>query len=1695
MVKIFWWLLLLFAVSLCQQQQEQEITLGTVTDSKTLSDGQAHYYQVTIPSEVPEHSQYLVFDASSPDDELSDPDIYISKSTPYPSISTNDWRCQAYGQDICVIPKETIAPNVTFHATIYCQKKCTYKLNVALRDEVVLDEGNRVSDTLPASESRLYRFTVPPDSNIRSISVTLNVEAQNTSSVRMFVTKVEDETTLPSSDNSIRVLPTWLGLIARAYEDESAWFCTNCSYKVLITTKEDTGYTLTFTTSKLYSKVKKENEEIFDMVRARERNCYQYKMRDLDKDLEIHLTPFSGDPNLYINPGELPLDMTDFAYNTKGTLEESLVLTSREIRKHSAPKNAYYICVFGETSSAYHLIITAQEQEGTRKYPLTCGYTHTMTIAAGELMLFSYPLPSEEVTNLTLSLVSITGDADLYVKQCAIETDEFGEEKGKCNLRKSDFYDSDVLRSTNSSSVDLIRVASDPTLCNGLKSCSFLIGVYGVQETRFSLTASCDNKRQIALPEGSPYHGWVELGKSSYFAFSVDNHLASSIKIQLTSMSGDADLYVSRNNPFCDANHAEYVSNLEAYLPDTVIYTKERDGPLNTTYYVSVYGTTHALYALTYTIGYENDVITPISIYDGNPTIGTLNGTEPALYKFTVDFAEEAQHDIKIFVSVIHGAVNAYVAAGYPPTSQNYTWTFQPFDSAIYIRTSDNGYSRNGTYYVLITKYDTEDQSTHLFSIKYLTGIYTATLLEGYPEIGNITQDSSEFYKYYIHNFGDTITVTVTPFVGDPDLYISVSSSNKLPTKYESDYYSNGVGADSIQISRDSLKDPLCKSQTQESSRCVIYITVHCVTQECSYTLQVGQTGELPLRLIEGLPQFGTVYENKPQFYIVVPEALSETSDAVISVRPKLGRVKAYALLINGGSSLRPATDKKDLPGPDKFDVASFDRANSQVIVIKRENLDNCGSLCQYYIGVYHDPDADMDATTKSEYTIAATSNFLQLVDGQSIIDFVPSKTYKYYRFRVPCVDCTISIALTPLSDGDPDLYVNKGSYKLPSLEDFDFRSILYRGDFLQLSPSHPFFSENNQPISGTYSIAVYSEKNCTYSLVALTSTEVVEKLFQGIPVRHEQETGRIKYFTFSSWKKADIKISLAIHSGRAILRANVVENPRESNIMENLPTTEQTSTWSSQNANTNGYLMLNKNSEGFIPNGTYIVAVESLESTSYDISVEYQSDKEYSLIKIGEPMHITMSANSEKMLGFVVENKEDMTVSLSTFYGSVNAKIAVNETNNFHWDLPENGQILIKASENANFHLGMYYVLLKATYDSELTVMVEQSSQPIMLSEGRHYSGSMTCGTPLYFLYNLPRVQKNEKATKTKFNVYVKFYDPVLDATLYIREVSKTDKAMPREWNSQYSIKYDQQIGYLGDTINVTSNGKTLALGLDAQFAGVVGSEKCVKFEIVVWTTGIVTMIPDAAYMNGFAAPGDLHIYELPVSKPSTVHVEATPCLGEIEFFVTQSLVGINDRKYDIKKTELNKGRLFGSFVAQKGVYYIAVKGVAMSYADIKSATGIWYSLRAITSDKQDINEIEDYVLENHGNIHYTVSGPDITLTWGNVLRRDQGRSKVGEVTYDLYMGEEGKANMFTACGIKFSAAEQIATGIKGNSFSYKTKQELAGKRLIFNVVAHIPEYGQTVTYNPMFFQPVPPRKSRYIFCTTISITTMQGD
>jgi hypothetical protein len=1522
-------------------------------------------------------------------------------------------------------------------------RECAYTITVKFAEDFELHEGKKITSELGKDETKIYTFFVPDDREINSILIDLGVFG-NTNQVKMYATIIKDENTRPDNMNTISVIPSWFGLSARAYQGNSYEFCRNCWYKVMISSNKEISYTLHYHTSKAVTRIKEKFFASYELVLYGERNCYEYLVDNPEEILEVSVNTFSGDPDIYVNPGTLPTRKDEFAFRTSGDLDETLIIEPQQRREHNALTGKYYICIYGALTSSYGFIFSSTEQNEMAKEYIYSGLTRTSQVKKDQLKTFTFLLYHEDKTNITFTLTSLSGNADLYIVLCVESLDDYGFSINECSLTKDKLGAPEVYNSEMISSVDVITFQYDPKECLAVnKQCSYIVGVLGKVDSRFALSVTTDESVEIPLIEGRPMYGYVGHKQNSYYTFVVNDPKTENIKIQLTSLSGDADLFVNRFKRGSKTEFEKFSNNI-AYMPDTITFTKAEHGVLNASYHITVYGETSATFTVMFITDAPSIKQKAILLMDGTPQTISINDTEGELCYF---HAPSVKQNIKLQVIPIVGSYMVYIGANFIPTEKNFTWMMNIYDNDIEILGTDENYITSGKYYVLLHKSIKSDSTPYISIVKFTTGSYHTTIVESQPELGRLVQAEVKYYRYNVVSRTGSITVLTTPFSGDPDLYISISSNNDKPSLGQSDYSALAVGADYIRIPLEEIlmKNPNCAADRFTTTGCSVYIGVRCASEICTYNLQVGRSSEFIMNLVDGFPQFGVTYDKDPQYYVYKPGSTEGTT--IISIYPKHDAVKAFVSLASESQrdDIKPSATRKDLE--------TFNRANMAILIIPQEAKNQCGNYCRYYIGVYGDETSG--GSKEREFTIVVSSSVRQLVEGQTIVDYVDSRKYRYYRFDAPYENCTLSISVTPLSAGDPDLFVNRGRGRLPDKDNADFKSIAYRGDLLQI----PVEASGRQQWRHSFLIAVYGSQNSTYSLTLTTSTSIIHELNQGVPARQEQAARTIHYFIFHSWRKADIAISLTMRSGRVTIRANVIESAREVNILDKLPSAEATSTWSSLRKNTLNYLLIGSTDSKYKQEGTYLIAVEAEESSSYDIMIEYESNEDYKLLKLSESYRVTLNEKAEKRFKFELDSYDDVKVAINSFYGLVEGTIATTKDGDAKWRITDNGVVIIKG-DDAKFRMGTFYLVLKAKRSTDFILTVEYDKDPMWLSEGLPTSSKAKKDMPAYFYYSIPKNVKDEDLT---MNVYVTLPEKsFMNPRMYIRHITKDDSRKPDSKYYDYRANWDPDVKQLGISVEVnTKKSSTLVIAVTTE------SSQSADFGIMAWTSGFALLTLDHLYSNKFYSTGDVHVYQLTVTSTPRVYIEVIPCLGEVEFFVSKNIANINDRKYDLKKAEMAKGKLFGALEKPSGIYYISVRSIGISNTTRYGQ----YTIRAFKTSSGSAENLEDFSLGSYGNIQMTYDNNKVTLNWGAPYLRGSF-TPLDKVTYSVYMSADREENLNTICGIKYGNAEKIKTDIRETGAEYVLKRKKGVTQYTFNVLATMHGFNTTLAYNPITLQ-----------------------
>ena len=416
----------------------KKMELKTKIKGKMDQNESREYYELKLPKEIPTGS-LLVFTVKESrkgikdgEDLFSDPDIYVSKTTKYPSNKEEaQWYSERYGNDILTIPSYEVDKEETFYVCMYCQYKCRYELYSYLSKEAPAEIGKVYAFTLTKKSSISYALYVPENKDKEELTVVAsNPSLKN---YRIFMAKES-----PSSQNTFQIIPSWTGGYVISITRYNKDYCTDCTYHILFQTEEksiDVHFTAYFqsTMTKITS-----GSPINDAVKGGTRRCYYFDTSNIDNlsrsQIIVSTNLFSGNVILNINgwkqnPEEKIYKIKDLPYSFNIENDKNILLKKEDFEyfdkqgfdPESEEGKQLHICIYGEQISSYifNVYFLAYSQALQRFNFISPGAEITGYLVGGQVTryrILDFNLNKNSI--ITLSFTQLEGDVEFYSTFC-----------------------------------------------------------------------------------------------------------------------------------------------------------------------------------------------------------------------------------------------------------------------------------------------------------------------------------------------------------------------------------------------------------------------------------------------------------------------------------------------------------------------------------------------------------------------------------------------------------------------------------------------------------------------------------------------------------------------------------------------------------------------------------------------------------------------------------------------------------------------------------------------------------------------------------------------------------------------------------------------------------------------------------------------------------------------------------------------------------------------------------------------------------------------------------------------------------------------------------------------------------------------------------------------------------------------------
>lgn len=415
-------------------------------------------------------------------------------------------------------------------------------------------------------------------------------------------------------------------------------------------------------------------------------------------------------------------------------------------------------------------------------------------------------------------------------------------------------------------------------------------------------------------------------------------------------------------------------------------------------------------------------------LLDGVPELGILAVGEVAYYSLSLppQRAPTPRRRVEVSVTPLWGDPDLYIA--FPPTlpgpSKNNS--YESLNAAgpedIVMRDGDPtwycpDWSQRCDITIAVYGY-----SACIYSVQASAGRPTV-LSPGVPQSGEVDAGGG-FYTYYTFQANNTasevVLLSLTPTMGDPDMYVSTSVTGVLPTNAPGSYFwaSSGLGAEVVSVDAAGDGHSCFRSPSAPGSPPCVY-TVGVMAYggaPAAFSITARTRDGSPVRLSPGVPVEGAV------------EALGYNRYTA-QYDPRLGYLEVTVTPTSGDPDLYISLGAA-IPNRTVAMYASTAGSGDEDVLITPTDPQFLGSTCSTRplsacyanVAVYGFPSAAVGT-----YAITASSGLRMLESGASTVGQTRAGgTFSYFLFEVAGGGALtpITIAVAPLCAGgcDPDV-------------------------------------------------------------------------------------------------------------------------------------------------------------------------------------------------------------------------------------------------------------------------------------------------------------------------------------------------------------------------------------------------------------------------------------------------------------------------------------------------------------------------------------------------------------------------------------------------------------------------------------------------------------------------------------------------
>jgi len=368
----------------------------------------------------------------------------------------------------------------------------------------------------------------------------------------------------------------------------------------------------------------------------------------------------------------------------------------------------------------------------------------------------------------------------------------------------------------------------------------------------------------------------------------------------------------------------------------------------------------------------------------------------------------------------------------------------------------------------------------------------TTSLTPGLPMVADVPANEYNYYAFGVPAGATYVTIQMTPFSGDPDMFVGNSANvgQLRPVAYDPTTYcaySNWASRDVVEI----YADQPCWC----APPCTYYIGVLGFYGAAPSSI-CAVSPVAPMRVLGAGPPWPAFVGRAPPRQLPSPPTPppSAPRPVVVPLTPYLGDPDLFVTLDGTTPTASNNAYAASEPSGIDFIAIHFDDPQYLSSPCGPSTLP-AGGACQVRIAVV--------GYTASIYNlVASASRYIQLIDGAQVEDLAPAGGWRYFRFT-SSIAAPIVITAVPLS-GDPDMFIgsdaNATATSVPTNQrgTYFWRSTTLSTEIITIPPTDP--NACAPPCSYYIGVTGY-RSNATFAISATTRSSTPVPLTMGQPL------------------------------------------------------------------------------------------------------------------------------------------------------------------------------------------------------------------------------------------------------------------------------------------------------------------------------------------------------------------------------------------------------------------------------------------------------------------------------------------------------------------------------------------------------------------------------------------------------------------